>query len=95
MLAGTAAGVFRSWNSGRDWTAVNTAQTLLGVRAFAASGSSVFVGTIGAGVLETEDDGTTWKPLGTGLTSATVRALDVSGRKLFAATDAGVWIYAF
>lgn len=93
LFAGTADGIFRTTNTGKNWNAVNTglpSNTI--VQAFAvapaASTSNLFAGT-SSGVIFSTNNGKNWKPVNTGLTHLDVRAFAVSGTSLFAGTYGG------
>ena len=58
-------GVFRSTNSGAEWTPVNRGTTRSSTQAFAVIGSAFFAGTFG--VLCITDDGNSWTPANTGV----------------------------
>jgi hypothetical protein len=93
LFAGTAGGVFRSTNSGSNWTSVSSGLTDLGVPALAVDGTSLFAGTFSGGAFVSSDKGGNWTPVNSGLTSPWVNALAVIGGKLFAGTqDAGVFM---
>ena len=60
------------------------------VRAFAASGSNLFAGTLGAGVFLSTDNGTNWKHVG--LSETYVYSLVFIGTTLYAGTDDGIYL---
>ncbi|MEX2055284.1 MAG: sialidase family protein, partial [Candidatus Andersenbacteria bacterium] len=88
--AGTQRGSIASYmtmNSDTSWTAVNSGLTNPLVRAFALSGTNLFVGTNGGGVFRSSDNGTSWTAVNT--TFSSVFAFAVSGTNLFAGTTNG------
>jgi len=87
----TSAGIFRSNDLGNSWSIANAGLTNFDIRAFATSGSNLFVGT-GGGVFLSTNAGASWTQVNVGLTTTNVLTLAFSGTNLFAGTDAGVFL---
>ena len=69
LYAGTAIGVFKSTDGGRDWGLVNAGLTDTYVRALAIDAltpTTLYAGTHG-GVFKSTDGGATWEKLKNGL----------------------------
>ena len=82
--------VFRTTNSGTNWTVTSYASVQ--VEAFAASGTNLFAGNNVDGVYLSTNNGTSWTRVSPGLAYPHVDALAVSGTNLFAgSTGLGVW----
>ncbi len=66
LLAATAAGLFRSLDNGRSWTASplpsGTARTRPQIQQLQASGSTAFAAVTSTGAFTSEDAGRSWKP---------------------------------
>jgi photosystem II stability/assembly factor-like uncharacterized protein len=88
LFAGTGFGVFRSTDSGANWTSVDNGLTNPNVNALTVSGTNLIAGTMG-GVFRTSDYGTSWTQVSSGLTNVVVDAFAVSGQNLFAGGDSG------
>lgn len=92
LFAGTeGAGVFRSTDSGQNWTPASNGLTNRTIRAFTVNGTNLFAGTEGGGVYRSSDNGANWTQVNNGLANTTVRALAVSGTALLAGTTAGIF----
>jgi hypothetical protein len=92
VYAGSVAnsiGVWVSTDDGMTWTESNSGLTNTDVKAFAISGTNLFVGTFGGGVFLSTDKGETWTAVDSGLTDLNVLSLATSGTNLFAGTDYG------
>jgi ligand-binding sensor domain-containing protein len=92
FFAGTdGGGVFRSPNSGANWTAVNFGLSNLHVFAVVSnSPGHIFAGTNGGGVSRSVDDGENWLAVNTGLTNAFVWCLAINASDdIFAGTFSG------
>src|ERR1041385_382140 len=89
LFVGTEGrGVYRSTDSGTNWTAMNIGLPLQSVLAFAESRPYIFAG--GGGVYRSTNNGVSWIRASTGLPIAVVRTLAVSGTTLFAGGSYGV-----
>jgi hypothetical protein len=90
------AGVYRSTDSGANWTAATTQPSNLNVRALAiksASPTTLFAASYGGGVFKSTDSAANWaacaaQPTNLNLLSL---AIDASGR-LYAGSEAGVFV---
>ena len=98
VYAGTyRGGVFRSTDSGDDWTAVNSGLTSQDIRCLAIdplTPTTLYAGTWGGGVFRSADTGITWTAVSTGLTHHDVYALAVnptSPTTVYAGTYGGVF----
>jgi photosystem II stability/assembly factor-like uncharacterized protein len=86
LYAGTVNGVFRSTNTGRDWSAVGLPNRT--VSAFARSGKNLFAAT-DLGVFLSTDNAGSWTQMNNGLTNIDVRAITAYGPNIFVGTDGG------
>jgi ligand-binding sensor domain-containing protein len=84
----TGGGIFRSTNSGTDWT--TTGLTNTSTFALAARDSTLFAATW-FGIYCSTNNGTSWTAVNYGLTSTPVLSMAVSGTNLFAGTMDGVY----
>ena len=86
------AGVYRSSNNGKTWTAVNTGlPDSSKVYWFTVSDIILFAGT-NHGVFVSKNNGDNWTNFNSGLPdSIKINRLSVNNTYLFAATSAGVW----
>ena len=75
VFAGLDSSVYRSLDSGKTWSLVNSRG---GGNAFAVSGNRIFVGGIG-GFRYSSDGGITWTPSNTGLNNNFVNSFAVYG----------------
>ncbi len=91
LFAGTAAGVFRSLDSGATWTAVNQGLTSRSVWTLAMCNGFLFAGTYDGGVFRSGDNGGSWSAVNDELTDTHVLALSVHGGLLVAGTLGGVF----
>lgn len=88
LFAATDSGVFRSTNRGESWTAVNPWLAQFGVTTLAASGDTLFAGTISGGIFRSTDNGSNWDPINSGLRSTKlIRTLSVAGGILLAGSS--------
>ena len=104
LLAGTAAGIFRSSDNGKNWEEANTGLPppepwLIGsaqINCLTPYGKNLYVGTKYHGIFRTKDDGKNWKGVSSGLPEdvPSVNCLAVSGQNLFAGTDGGVFRFS-
>jgi ligand-binding sensor domain-containing protein len=84
--------LFRSEDSGAEWSAASAVLADAGVICFASLGTTLFAGTNDSGVFLSTDNGITWNPADTGLPPQSgVSALAVVGTTLFAGTDNGTF----
>jgi photosystem II stability/assembly factor-like uncharacterized protein len=96
IFAGTLDGVFRSTNSGENWTAVNSGLRNTSVTVLEAYGTNLYAGT-NRGVFLSTNSGESWNAINSGLTSFKIRAFvaapnAVGGADLFAGTsDSGAF----
>ena len=71
LFAGTQeAGVFRSANNGRAWSAINTGLKEIWITSLALNGTDLFAGTRGNGVFRLSKDGKTWVEVNNGLSNS-------------------------
>jgi photosystem II stability/assembly factor-like uncharacterized protein len=94
----TLYAVFKSIDSGRTWTVLNTGLSYPGVRTLAIGpvNSATIYGGTSVGVFRSTDSGETWAPMNAGLTNLTVNALAIdpsTPARIYAATDGGVYEY--
>ena len=93
FAASDTGSVFRSANSGDNWTRVNNGLTpRIGdkVYSLAAIGTTIFAGTA-AGVFRSTNNGDGWTAASAGLPNRTVKALVVNGTMIFAGTTGAVF----
>src|SRR5205085_6379394 len=80
--AGTLiGGVFKSTDSGANWSPTNTGLTAPDVRALAinpSTPSTLYAGTLDGGVFRSTNSGGTWAPINTGLSNTEVWALVIN-----------------
>lgn len=95
IFAGTDGwGIFRSSNSGTNWTQVSNGMTGEYVKALAFNGMNIFAGASGpsGGVFLSTNNGEGWNAVDEGLPTTYVSSLVVSDGVLFAGTqDRGIW----
>jgi hypothetical protein len=106
IFAATLNRVYRSTDSGTNWTVVDSGLTNMSVSALAVSGNgNVFAGTgsysgygsyYKGGIFLSTDNGTSWTAVNSGLPANTsIRSFAVSGNNVFAGTDSdGVFLSA-
>jgi hypothetical protein len=97
LFAGTAAGVFRSTDTGKSWVLSN--QGLTASASFLVSGgANLFAGTNGAGVFRSTDNGVHWIAVNNGLTELSISCIaagdsvvciGTEGSGIFRSTDQG------
>src|SRR5688572_6089564 len=94
----TDGGVFKSTDSGRNWTAVNSGLGEIHIRALVIDPIdplTIYAGTRDNGVFKTADGAKTWRSVNVGLTSLAVQALaidPVNTNVVYAGTrDAGIF----
>ncbi len=98
LFAGTAAGIYRSSDTGGSWLLLDSGTTSPANRnilCLAHRASALFAGTSGTGVKRSRDDGTTWKQVnsGLGLPNSSVAFLATTGQTMFAGTrDQGIFV---
>jgi photosystem II stability/assembly factor-like uncharacterized protein len=91
------AGVFRSVDSGANWTAATTQPANLRIKALAfkpGDSTNLYAATYGGGVYQSADSGDIWSACAvTGLTDQKLVSLttDITG-KLYAGSEAGVFV---
>jgi photosystem II stability/assembly factor-like uncharacterized protein len=79
LYAGTASGgVFKSTDSGGNWTAANTGLTNLNVYTMAVTAGTLYTGTYGGGIFKSIDSAGTWTTANTGLTNLSVYAMAIN-----------------
>jgi hypothetical protein len=84
--------VYRSADSGVNWTPAKTGLTNKSVRSLATSGAQLFAGTFGGGIWVSGNNGAGWTDISAGLTNLFIHSLAVHGSYVFAGTDGdGVW----
>ncbi len=85
LFAATDSSVFRTTDQGANWTAINSGLSQFGVMSLAASGNTLFAGTISGGIFRSTDNGSNWAPVNSGLRSTkSIRTLSVAGDNLLA-----------
>jgi photosystem II stability/assembly factor-like uncharacterized protein len=93
IYAGTQGGVYKTINGGSNWTAANTAISVLSLAIDAQNPQTIYAG--GSGVFKSVDGGATWTASSIGLPASQVFALAVDRSvpsHLFAGTyGAGVF----
>ena len=96
LYAGTyKSGVFRTTNSGTQWTAANTGIANAAIWSLVLCGKNLFACAGVDGVFLSSDSATTWSPVSTGLVLTDVRCLAVCDTILFAGTRGnGVFVSA-
>lgn len=86
IYAGTDdAGLFRSINSGANWTAVSGVPSTFNVWVLYSSGSNIFAGTFGDGVYRSTNNGVNWTQVNAGLTNFNPRGFMVKAAFVFGA----------
>jgi len=97
------AGVYKSEDSGGNWTAANTGLANLNVKALqfqsistvlagtVSYSSNIYAGTDGGGVFKSIDSGNTWSAC-TNPGNLNLRSLSLVGSSLYAGTTAGVFV---
>jgi len=90
------AGVYRSTDSGANWTVATTQPSNLNVKALAiksASPATLFAASYGGGVFKSTDSAATWAACATQPTNLNLLSLasDAAGR-LYAGSEAGVFV---
>jgi hypothetical protein len=98
IYAGTGGGgVFKSTNSGSNWTAVDTGLTSTAVYTLVIdpnTPSTIYAGTIGGGVFKSTNGGSNWTAVNTGLTNTYVQSLAIGPNTpstIYAGTGGGVF----
>lgn len=91
VYAGTfGQGVYRSTNSGSEWTQINTGLTNLTVWSLSIIGDTVFAGTAGGGIFKAPVTGTSWTAANAGIpTTASIKAITEFSSRLYAGTSNG------
>ncbi len=92
IYAGTlGGGVFRSSNSGDNWSQTNSGITDLNINSIVCNSSGmVFAGTSSSGVFKSTDNGNTWN--NTSLNSGTIHSLAAnSNGYVFAGSNSGIY----
>jgi photosystem II stability/assembly factor-like uncharacterized protein len=100
LFAGSNLGLFRSDDSGQNWTFhAFPGDQPIGVRALAIDPhfGVLYAATTKIGIQESLDGGQTWSAVGSGLTDVSVSdvALSSDGSILYAATNRGVYVFQF
>jgi len=67
LFAGTATGVYVSFNYGSNWSPASAGLENTNVQTLLVSGSNIFAGTYSRGIYVSGNNGTTWSPANTGL----------------------------
>jgi hypothetical protein len=91
FAAVSGKGVYRSTDSGLNWTAVNSGITTLRVKSLITIGSSIYVGADSGGVFVSSNSGSNWVARNSGLPIKYIYGFTYNGSYLFAATAAGVY----
>jgi len=93
LFAGGDGGVFRSTDSGTNWTAVNNGLTNKIVDCFAVIGANLFVATFDGKIYHSIDNGTNWTAVYT-VTIKNVQEiiLAASGTNLFVGADSSLFL---
>lgn len=74
------SGVYKSNNSGDNWSAVNTGLTHLTIYALAVdpvTNNTIYAGTFGGGIFKSTDGGDSWSAVNTGLTNLNITTLAI------------------
>ncbi len=95
----SGAGVFRSYDDGENWAAVNNGMTHLGTQclAYDETVGMLYCGTEGGGMFRSSDNGQSWSPVGDGITASNIQAIAITpaghvfagANGLFRSTDYG------
>ncbi len=96
----TGGGVFRSTNSGANWTLVNTVMANSPTQSLALMGGNLFASTPMSGIFLSTNNGTSWTAVNDGLPKdiyystqyGRIQSLASSGQNLFAGTWGGVFL---
>jgi photosystem II stability/assembly factor-like uncharacterized protein len=87
LFSGTnGEGMFRTTDSGANWTAINSGITNDTILSCATNGADLFAGSQSGGVFRSEDNGGSWVAVNAGLTNLRVSALLSNNTTLFAGT---------
>ena len=86
----TGDGLYRSMDSGANWTNVNLSSDFGFLTCLTSIGATLFAGTI-SGVYRSTDNGDHWIAVNSGLTNHSVYCLETSGKNLFASTEEGIF----
>lgn len=92
-FVGTTAGLFRSQDSGTNWTNVGSDLGQVGIADIAVDPNTsqiLYVATTGSGFFKSTDGGTRWSQINTGISNLNANAIAVASNSttLYAATDA-------
>jgi len=85
------SGIFRSTDSGKSWSQVDTGLGSVAVNAFAGSTDHIFAAAYGTGVFLTTDNGDHWSKIDTGFIYPTFNSLLMYGSSLFVGMNDGVY----
>jgi photosystem II stability/assembly factor-like uncharacterized protein len=87
IFTATDSAIYRFTNLGSSWTAINSEISQFTVQAFAASGDTLFAGTLNSGIFRSTDNGSNWIPVNSGIRSTIViGTLSNNGDTLLAGT---------
>ena len=101
-FAGGPGGIYRTTQSGAQWSLVSSGTIFADVSTLAVSpayvaDTTIFAGTRGAGIYRSTTNGQSWSAVNSGLDSFVIKQVSVSpgfaaDRTALAATDAGVFV---
>jgi photosystem II stability/assembly factor-like uncharacterized protein len=85
------AGIFKTSDEGKNWTACHTGLSNFLARDLVLMGNTLFVGTNRGGVFKSTDEGATWQMANDSLLNKDIWALFVVQQRLFAGTANGLF----
>ena len=94
LYAGTYYGVYKSTNSGGNWTLVNSGMESERVQAVALEDGKIFAGTQSGGIFMSTDDGGSWTAVNSGFSSPPPEVLSLTADgagMVYAGTSTGIF----